>query len=55
MTREDMNEIQENASQFIVGLFSLSSLVLKVLSLIDNIKARKKNEKNSRMVEEKET
>lgn len=48
-----MNEIKENASEFILGLFSLSSLVLKCLSLIDNIKARKKNEKNIELVEEK--
>ena len=53
MTREEMNEIKENASEFVVGLFSFSSLVLKILSLIECFRARKKkNEENKKLVEE---
>lgn len=42
MTREEMQDVQENASQFVLGLFSFSSLVLKALSLVEAFKARKK-------------
>ena len=51
-----MNEIKDNASEFILGLFSFSSLVLKLISIIEKFRTRKKDnvQENKKLVEEEE-